>query len=256
VVNIDSSASHAGGSSTITGRTIDFGDGTPVSSTATTTHTYTNPGSYTVKLTLTNQAGLTATANSVVTVTAAAPVAPVPVLNAPTAVLNVTPTSGTATLVVNIDTSASQAGARRTITGRTVDFGDGTSVNGTATTTHTYTQAGTYTVRLTLTNSAGLTATASSVVTVTAPVAVAPTPVLNATLTSTPLTVNIDTSASLGGGNSTLVGRTIDFGDGSWLNYTPTTTHTYAKAGSYAVRLLLKNDAGLTASTSSVITVK
>lgn len=250
VINIDTSASTGGGNSTITGRTIDFGDSSPVSSAATTTHTYTNPGSYTVTLTLTNQAGLKATATSVVTVTAAPPAAPASAPTAPVPVLNVTGSS--TPLMVNIDSSASQSGAK-SITGRTIDFGDGTWLNAVPTTTHTYTKAGTYTVRLSLKNDAGLTASASQVVTVTA--ATAPTPVLNVTLTSTPLTVNIDSSASQSGANS-LTGRTIDFGDGTWVNAVPTTTHTYTKAGSYAVRLSLKNDAGLTASTTSIVNVK
>jgi PKD repeat protein len=84
---------------------------------------------------------------------------------APTAVLNVTPKSGTHPLVVSIDASASQNGGSP-ITGETISFGDGTWVNMTPTTTHTYTKAGTYTIQLTLKNQAGLSATASNVVTV------------------------------------------------------------------------------------------
>jgi len=117
-----------------------------------------------VTLTITNQAGLTASTTSTVTVSAPPPPPPTPA--APVPVLNVTPTSGTAPLTVNIDSSASQAGGNSTITGRTISFGDGTWVNWTPTTTHTYTNAGSYTVQLTLKNSAGLTASATSVVTV------------------------------------------------------------------------------------------
>jgi PKD repeat protein len=261
VVSIDSSASQGGGGDAITGRTIDFGDGTWVNSVATTTHTYTKVGSYTVRLTLKNEDGLTATASSVVTVKAASSAPPSP--TAPIAVLNVTPTSGTAPLVVSIDSSASQGGGGSNITGRTIDFGDGTWANWTPTTTHTYTKAGSYTVRLTLKNQAGLTATASNVVTVTgstsasaATTFTAPVPVLNVSLTSgtAPLVVTIDSSASQGGG-SAILGRTIDFGDGTWVNWTPTTTHTYTKTGSYTVRLILKNQDGLTATATSVVTV-
>lgn len=252
MVNIDTSASQGGNGDAITGRTINFGDGTWVNAVATTTHTYAKAGTYTVSVTLKNEDNLTATASKTVTVTATAPPppAPAPAATAPTPVLNVTLSS--TPLMVNIDSSASQSGAN-SITGRTIDFGDGTWVNAVPTTTHTYTKAGTYTVRLSLKNDAGLTASASQVVTVTA--AAAPTPVLNVTLASTPLTVNVDSSASQSGANS-ITGRTIDFGDGTWVNYSPTTTHTYAKAGSYAVRLSLKNDAGLTASTTSIVNVK
>ena len=259
VVSIDTSASQGGNGDAITGRTIDFGDGTWVNSVATTTHTYTKVGNYTVRVTLKNEDGLTATASKVVTVTASAQ-SPAP--TAPAAVLNVTPTSGTAPLVVSIDSSASTGGGS-TITGRTIDFGDGTWVNYTPTTTHTYTKAGSYTVRLTLKNQAGLTATASNVVTVTASgsstaetISAVPVPVLNISATSgtAPLVVTIDSSASQGGG-SAIIGRTIDFGDGTWLNWTPTTTHTYTKTGSYTVRLTLKTQAGMTATATSVLTV-
>jgi hypothetical protein len=43
-----------------------------------------------------------------------------------------------------------------------------------------------------------------------------------------PLVVNIDSSQSQGGG-SYIIGRTIDFGDGKWLNSTPTTSYTYCE---------------------------
>jgi PKD repeat protein len=259
VASIDSSASQGGNGDAITGRTIDFGDGTWVNSVATTSHTYTKVGNYTVRLTLKNEDGLTATASKVVTVTGQAQS---PAATAPVPVLNVTPTSGTAPLVVSIDSSASTGGGS-TITGRTIDFGDGTWVNYTPTTTHTYTKAGSYTVRLTLKNQAGLTATASNVVTVTASgastantISAVPVPVLNVSAASgtAPLVVTIDSSASQGGA-SAIIGRTIDFGDGTWLNWTPTTTHTYTKTGNYTVRLTLKTQAGMTATASSVIAV-
>lgn len=62
---------------------------------------------------------------------------------APVPVLNVTPTSGTAPLVVNIDSSASQGG-NSAIAGRTINFGDEAWVSWIPTTTHTYTKAGSY----------------------------------------------------------------------------------------------------------------
>jgi len=89
-----------------------------------------------------------------------------------------------------------------------------------------------------------------------APSPVAPTPVLNVTPKSGthPLVASIDASASQNGG-SPITGETIAFGDGTWVNMTPTTTHTYTKTGSYTVKLTLKNQAGLTATASSVVTV-
>ena len=51
----------------------DFGDGTTHATTASPSHTYAAPGTYNVKLTVTDGAGLTGTKTVAVTVTAAAP---------------------------------------------------------------------------------------------------------------------------------------------------------------------------------------
>jgi PKD repeat protein len=242
VVSIDTSKSQGGGGDAITGETINFGDGTWISATPTTTHTYTKTGTYSVTVTLKNQDNLTASASGVVTVGATV---------ATSAVLNVTPVSGTAPLVVSIDTSASQGN----IVTRTINFGDGSAASSATTASHTYTTPGTYTIQLTVTDQSGTVKTASSVVAVTAPV-VQPSAVLTVTpVTGThPLAVTIDSSQS-SGGSSTITGRTISFGDGQWLNWTPTTTHTYTKAGSYTVGLAITTQNGQSASASKVVTV-
>jgi len=69
-----------------------------------------------------------------------------------------------------------------------------------------------------------------------------------------PLTVDIDSSQSQRGG-SYIIGRTIDFGDGRWLNWTPTTSYTYKKAGTYTIRLSVRNQSGQLSTTSEVVTV-
>jgi PKD repeat protein len=242
VVSINTSGSQGGGGDAITGETINFGDGTWVNSASTATHTYTKTGTYTVTVTLKNQDGLSATASGVVTVGAVV---------ATSAVLNVTPASGTAALVTSINSSASQGN----IATRTINFGDGSATSTATTASHTYTTPGTYTVQLTVTDQSGTVKTANSVVTVTAPV-VQPSAVLTVTPTSGthPLVVTIDSSQS-SGGSSTITGRTISFGDGQWLSWTPTTTHTYTKAGSYTVVVTIATQNGQTASASKVVTV-
>jgi PKD repeat protein len=119
----------------------DFGDGS--SSTAQNpTHTYTKPGSYTVKLTATNAGGSdTATRTDYITVDP--PSAP------PTADFSASPTSGNAPLNV-----AFTDGSTGNPTAWSWDFGDGTS-SPEQDPTHTYTAAGTYTVSLTASNAAG-----------------------------------------------------------------------------------------------------
>jgi len=83
-----------------------------------------------------------------------------------------------------------------------------------------------------------------------------PSAILNVTPTTGThsLLVSIDSSASTGG-SSDIAGRTIAFGDGAWLNWTPTTTHTYSKAGNYTITLTIRNQAGQLATASSVVTV-
>jgi Glycosyl hydrolases family 39/PKD domain len=78
------------------------------------------------------------------------------------------------------------------------------------------------------------------------PAPVPPVPVLNMTPISgsAPLVVSIDTSKSQGGGGDAITGETINFGDGTWANATPTTTHTYTKTGAYTVIVTLKNQDG------------
>jgi len=162
-----------------------------------------------------------------------------------------TPASGTAPLVASINTSASQGN----IVARTINFGDGSPTSTATTASHTYTNPGTYTVQLTVQDQSGTVKTASSVVTVNA-AATQPSAVLSVTPASgtNPLVVTIDSSQSQGG-SSAITGRTISFGDGQWLNWTPTTTHTYAKAGSYTVVLTVTTQNGQNASASKVITV-
>jgi hypothetical protein len=94
-------------------------------------------------------------------------------------------------------------------------------------------------------------------VTPTQPTTTAPTAVLTVSPSSGthPLVVSIDSSQSQGG-SSDIVGRTITFGDGAWLNWTPTTTHTYTNAGTYTVLVTIKNASGQTANASSIVTVK
>jgi PKD repeat protein len=83
-----------------------------------------------------------------------------------------------------------------------------------------------------------------------------PTAVLDVTpLTGThPLLVTMDSSPSQGG-STAIIGRTIDFGDGHWQNWTPKVWHTYTIPGTYKILLTIKNQAGQISMASKVITV-
>jgi len=143
---------------------FDFGDGTVVGpqSSATATHTYAAPGTYSVVLTVTNTSGLSSTASASVTVSPASG-------NPPVARLSVTPSSGVAPLAVTASGSGSSDPQGQALQYR-FDFGDGTVVGpqSSATATHTYAAAGTYSVVLTVTDTDGLSSTASASVSVSA----------------------------------------------------------------------------------------
>ncbi|MCU1527461.1 MAG: hypothetical protein JWP75_1224 [Frondihabitans sp.] len=131
-----------------------FGDGGTATG-AKPTHTYTTAGTYTVKLTVTDNQGATGSATQSVTVSAPTP---------PTAVF----TTSTNGLTVSADASASTA-TGGTISSYAWTFGDGGTATG-AKPSYTYTTAGTYTVTLKVTDSNSLSSTSTQSVTVTSPV--------------------------------------------------------------------------------------
>lgn len=134
----------------------DFGDG-GVATGVTASRTYASPGTYTLTLTVTDNAGATHTTTGSVTV--AAP----PANQTPTAAFTATP----AGLTVAFDGSASRD-ADGTIASYVWDFGDGTNATG-ATTSKTYAAAGTYTVTLTVTDDRGAGAATNQTLTVSVP---------------------------------------------------------------------------------------
>jgi PKD repeat protein len=140
---------------TLASTVIDFGDGFSANS-GTAAHAYARPGTYTVKVTVTDAYGASASTSSQVVIAN----------RAPTAKINLSATSlwlGSA-LSVNSTGSSDPDGS---IVATKISFGDGTSVSGTSG-THTYMAAGTYTVTVTVTDDSGATSSASATVKVSA----------------------------------------------------------------------------------------
>ena len=127
----------------------DFGDG-ETADTATITHTYADAGTYTAKLTVTDNDGLSDDATQEIVVEGSAPSDPA----TPEAEFSVSTNSGNTPLTVTFDASAS-TDSDGSIATYAWDFGDGETGEAT-TTTHTYVETGTYTAKLTVTDNDGL----------------------------------------------------------------------------------------------------
>ncbi|RPJ72637.1 MAG: PKD domain-containing protein, partial [Alphaproteobacteria bacterium] len=128
----------------------DFGDGINSKHAQTATHTFTEPGIYTVSLTVTNDAGSdTVTETNCITVSSGS--AELLESTRPEASFMANITSGNAPLKVLF----TDTGTGGTPTSWYWDFGDGINSKHAQTATHTFTEPGTYTVSLTETNDAG-----------------------------------------------------------------------------------------------------
>ncbi len=129
---------------TIASYAWDFGDSTPDGSGATPSHTYAAAGTYTVKLTVTDNKGATDSISHDVTVTAP----------------NQSPVAAFTSSVNNLQASFDGSGSQDpdgSIASYAWDFGDSTPDGSGATPSHTYATAGTYTVKLTVTDNKGAT---------------------------------------------------------------------------------------------------
>jgi RHS repeat-associated protein len=138
---------------TITAFQWDFGDGTGGTG-ATPSHVYAAAGTYTVRLTVTDNRGATASDTAQVNVVANQP----PVASAGG------PYTGTAGQAIQFN-SAGSTDVDGTLTSYQWDFGDGTGGTGT-TPSHVYAAAGTYTVRLTVIDNLGAQTTATTTATI------------------------------------------------------------------------------------------
>jgi len=216
-----------------------FGDGTN-STGATVDHSYSDDGTYTVTLTITDDDGATDTASSTKTVLNRAPAASF------TESAETVYTSEPITF--NASASSDPDG---TIVNYFWDFGDGTNATG-VTTSHSYAQDETYTVTLTVTDDDGAVGSATATKTVLNRLPVASF-TENATTVLTGEVISFNASNSYDPDGS-IVSYFWNFGDGT--NATGVTTaHSYADDGTYTVTLTVTDDDGATASVSATKTV-
>jgi PKD repeat protein len=239
-IGFDATASSGGASgAAIAGYAWSFGDGaTAIGTTA--SHAYTSPGTYTVKLTVTDTTGAAASTTQLLTVVAVPPVA---VFGAGPAV----PSPGQP---ISFDGSASSdvAGA---IVSYAWDFGDGAVGSGPRP-THAFARAGTYVVGLTVVARDGQRAAVSEPVTVYAQP--------QATFSYSPVlpVEGVATSFSAissGTGPGSMISSYVwSFGDGSTASGA-SASHAYAHEGTYRVTLTVTDGWGLGSSISQLVSV-
>jgi PKD repeat protein len=207
--------------------TWDFGDGI-TSDQANPSHTYTNPGSYTVQLTVFNSGGSHTMKRENYISAGGSP-------GTISADFNAAPTSGTAPLTVQFtDTSTGSP------TMWSWNFGDG-STDMIANPCHTYTAAGTYTVTLTASSQTGgsSTKTRAGYITVSPAGGIVANFTASPTSGTAPLTVQFtDTST----GSPTM--WSWNFGDGSTQGMQANPTHIYTAPGTYTVTLTASSQTG------------
>lgn len=196
-----------------------FGDGSPLNTSTNPTHFYTNPGQYTVTLTVTNGVS-TSSASNVISV-----------YQNPVVDFSMDSTSGCYPLTVNFK-DQSKAGTG-TIKMWQWDFGDGSQFSSNQNPSHIYDSAGTFNIKLTVTNTAGCQTSYTNPRQVVTNQGITVNFSSDTTYSCTaPLTVNFTASTS----SAQTIMYHWDYGDGA-TGTGKTATHTYTKTGNYTVVL-------------------
>jgi PKD repeat protein len=244
-VFFNASASQPGAGGAITSYRWTFGDG-GTGSGSTITHTYAAVGAYTVQLTVSDEAGLSATSPGTV-VTVAVPGSTPP--TAPTARFTFSPAAPASGQSIFFNGSSSTAGTGHTLTSYSWAWGDGTAAGTGVAPTHAYAANGSYTVTLTVTDEIGQVGITSAAVAVaasggsggTAPTASftfgPPNPTVGELVT-------FNASTSTAGTGHSIVSYLWTFGDGGPTGSGVSVTHAYTAAATYSVTVRVTDEIG------------
>jgi PKD repeat protein len=221
----------------------EFGDG-GTSSVKDPQHTFGQAGSFSVKLTVTDNAGQTGTVTNAVTVPNTPPTANF--------------TASCTDLACTFTNTSGDSDPGSSLTAYTWNFDDPNSGSANTAATkdvnHTFSAAGTFTVALQVTDNSGATGTVSKDVTVTAAQAGGPTAAFTVTCSAADCTV---TDQSTDASPGTVTGWHWDFGDGATADVKAPPAHHYTvtQAQQFTITLTVTDNDGLTSSTSKSINI-
>ncbi len=222
------------------------GDGTTDADGKSPTHTYASPGTYTVTLTVSGDAGED-TATRQITVSNAPPIPS----------FSYTPLAPTVGTAVSLDASDSYDPYQGSIASYTWDFGDGETGSG-ETTSHSYTENGTYQITLTVTDAGGKSASTSKKVTVNTAGSKGPTAMFTYDPAHPDIGEDITFDASASTDDGTIILYRWDWNsDGTYEEdlAAPTATHSWSEDGTYSVTLQVEDNNGTTATYTASVTV-
>jgi len=223
----------------------DFGDGTSGDGVI-TTHAYTTHGTYTVKLTVTDDKGDTGSASRVITVLKKGEPPPPPVNKRPVASFTFSPESPKTGERVTFDASASyDPDGEITLYHWELEKG---SIRTGVRVTYIFRKAGSYPVTLTVEDDQGARSSETKTVTVAETPNKPPIPLFTFTPQDPELgeQITFDASASYDPDGS-IVSYEWDFGDGTTARGV-TATHKFDNPGNYLVTLTVTDDEGASAS--------
>jgi len=209
-----------------------FKDGSN-SNIANPTHTFDEAGTYDVELTVEDEMGLTNKKSVTITVSE-------PENEAPVAVANASPRSGSVPLQVNF--TGSNSTDDNGIESYSWDFKDGSSSNN-ANPSHTFNTVGSYNVELTVEDESGLSHKNTVIITVNPPPNQAPNAIADASPQSGEAPLQVNFSSSNSSDDKGIVGYLWNIPGNT--SSSPNVTHTFNEPGTYNISLTVNDAEGL-----------
>ncbi len=221
----------------------EFADGSYVGRAV--SRTYTKPGTYTVKVTATDDEGDTSAKTVTVTVTA-------PGVLPPTVDATADRASGPARLTVQFGATGADPDGPASALQYAWDFGDGVK-SFEQNPTHTYAQKGSYTAKVTVSDGGGATATKTIAITVADPAGNVAPFVDDTAVFADGLTATFTVAGSDPDGDA--VTYEWDFADGSPKGSGSEVEHTYTHAGTYPAKVTLSDGHGGATTATVAVTI-